>query len=247
MLTEKSVMSLPDILHPALRGTSFEGALSGLHELYLDLEAAQSAALAGIAARGPALACLEGCGACCEVFVPDVLPVEARYLAAWLLRRRPELARAATAWPEAGSQEARAGARPSCPFYEASRTGGKCGVYPGRPLICRLFAFSTVRDREGRPSFALCKRMPARGGRRSWAGPELAGELGVDLPDMGFYGSWACGLVPEEAGRRALLVEALPAELRRLSLAMALAGFATRDEEPDEPEPEPSAPAPAAA
>ncbi|HOX32327.1 MAG TPA: YkgJ family cysteine cluster protein [Spirochaetales bacterium] len=239
-------MNLPHAIPSALRGSSFEAALAGLGELYEELEENQSEALASIAARGPELACPEGCGSCCEGFVPDLLPVEARYLAAWLLAERPELAGAAGAWPPSGPEPR--GSKPPCPFHEAGRRGGKCGVYPARPLICRLFAFSALRGRDGLPGFALCKRMPSRGGRRSWSGPELAAELGELLPDMAHYGALVAALVPEEAGRRALLVEALPAELRRLSLVISLSAYEEPDrEDPDEPEPSTPAPAPAAA
>jgi len=237
----QSIMQLPDTIHPAFARTSFAPALERLHGIYARIERGQAESLAAIAARGPALACPEGCGSCCEPFIPDVLPVEARYLAAWLLRERPLLAERIARWPEG------LGAVPPCPFYDAVRPGGHCTVYPARPLICRLFGFSALRDREGRESFALCKRMPSRPGGRSWSGSRLEEELGASLPDMADFSASVVTLVPDEAGERALLTEALPQAVRRLALAMRLALASSAASAPDGDEPEPSTPAPAPA
>ena len=237
-------MDRPKTIDHALAGSSLGPSLEGLREIYERIDAEQAASLAAIAARGEGLSCPADCGTCCEGFVPDILPVEARYLAAWLLRERPALAARVLAWDDGGAPEA-----PPCPFHEPERPGGHCGVYPGRPLVCRLFGFAAVRDREGRPSYSLCRLMPGRGGKRSWSGAELAGELGAELPDMASFGALACALVPDETGQRSLLTEALPDALRRLSLVLRLSFLAAADrgrpDGGDEPEPEPNAPAPA--
>jgi len=212
-----------DFLHPGLIETSHAAGLESLGALYGRLAREQAASLAAVSSHGPELACPAGCGSCCEGFVPDILPVEAAYLAAW-----PEGMPAA----------------PPCPFHEAGREGGKCGVYPARPLVCRLFGFSSVRDREGRDSFALCRRMPARRGGRAWSGADLLRELGGGLPSMVDYGSLACAIAPGEAGERALLTEALPSALRRLALTLTLARRASADDDddPDNDRPNPTVP-----
>jgi Fe-S-cluster containining protein len=234
-------MQLLDMIHTSLDGTTFAAALEGLNRIYERIEKAQAESRAAIAARGAALACPEDCGSCCEGFVPDILPIEARYLAAWLLRFSPELAARAIDWSDAVI-----GMAPPCPFYEAARPDGHCVVYPARPLICRLFGFAALRDREGIESYSLCRRMPARTGKRSWSGAELERELGAAFPDMADFSALTVALAPDEAGGRALLTQALPAELRRLSLHLDLARLESGGD-PDGDEPEPSAPAPRAA
>lgn len=234
-------MRLPDLIHPTLDRTSFAPALEGLHAIYEEIDRIQADCLASIASRGQAISCPEGCGSCCEPFIPDILPVEARYLAAHLLRERPELAERVADWPS------ELGSVPPCPFYDRARSGGHCSVYRARPLICRLFGFSSLRDREGLESFALCKRMPSRQGARSWTGTALRAELGACLPDMADFGSRVVALIPAEAGDRALLTDALPPAVRSLSLVMRLSLIDIGARDPDDDEPAPSTPTPAAA
>jgi len=234
-------MRLLDTIPASLDGTSFASTLEGLHAIYERIERAQSASLAAIAARGPALVCPEDCGSCCEGFVPDVLPVEARYLAAWILRHRPELV--AEILNRSDTETA-----PPCPFHDAARSGGHCSVYPARPLICRLFGFAALRDKEGQESYSLCRRMPSRAGKRFWSGPDLEVELGAAFPDMADFGALAAALAPQEAGDRRLLIQALPIALRQISYRIDLAKLESGgDPDGDEPEPEPSAPQPRAA
>jgi hypothetical protein len=42
-----------------------------------------------------------------------------------------------------------------CPLYDPAEPH-HCRVYPARPLICRLFGFSGVRGKDGRPLFRPC-------------------------------------------------------------------------------------------
>jgi len=215
--------------------------LARLGALYGRITSAQAAAFASAANRGDPLACPEGCGSCCEGFIPDVLPVEAAFLADWLLRERPDLAERVLAWNEDGSS-------PPCPFHEPDRQGGHCGVYPARPLICRLFAFSATRDRSGRDAYSLCKQMPSRRGGRSWSEDDIVREFGAPLPLMSDFSSEVISLVPSDSGDRRLLTKALPSAIRRLSLRLYLARLESKDESDDDPNGgEPLRPAPRAA
>jgi len=240
----RKAMNSPRRSKQPFAGSSVETQFASLRGLYARIDSEQAESRAAIAAAGGELACPPGCGSCCEGFVPDVLPIEARCLADWLIRERPDLAERAHSWAEGGAPR-----EPPCPFHESAREGGHCGVYPARPLICRLFGFASVRDREGRPSYALCRLMPAREGRRSWAGTALDEELGARLPDMASYGALVGALVPDETGQRSLLTEALPAALGRLALILRFSPLedpACGDPNGDD-EPNPSTPAPRAA
>ncbi len=88
-----------------------------LGELYGRIASAQEAIRKSAADGGAPLACPENCGACCEHFIPDVLPLEAGYLAAWLLKERRDLAARSFECDEDGAFS-------SCPFHDPDRRGG---------------------------------------------------------------------------------------------------------------------------
>lgn len=209
---------------------SLYDALSSLELIYREL----GSATFDFASRA-GLACPSGCGSCCEGFVPDLLPLEAAWLGAWLIRHEPERARALA---ERGISDDGGRGR-TCPFYRPENDQ-HCGVYAGRPLICRLFAFSAIRAKEGGEAFALCRHLPARAGSpaRIWSGAGIEAEFGSTPPVMADYARRVALLRPGEQGERQLLPEALPAALRRLFL---LLGMEERsgggDEDPERPLP----------
>ncbi len=217
------------IIPPPLQGSALGAQLASLAELYERIEFAQRGFRTAAAAAGKPITCPAGCGTCCEGFVPDVLPIEAAYLAAFIIGRRPDLACRPLS------------PNPPCPFYEAERPEAHCAVYAGRPLICRLFAFSASIDKSGKPSFALCRRMPALAdsGARAWTGDAILQAFGALPPAMPSFAAEVLGLDPIAAGERQSLDAALPRALSRLSLALR---FAASDDDP-----EPNAPAPRAA
>jgi Fe-S-cluster containining protein len=96
------------------------------------------------------LACPPGCGVCCQRFEPDLLPLEADYLAAYLLHEAPDLLGLLEESPPGKPSDAS-----PCPLYDPAEPH-HCRVYPARPLICRLFGFSGVRGKDGRPLFRPC-------------------------------------------------------------------------------------------
>jgi uncharacterized protein len=217
-------MSIPKQLPTTPRGSSLEGLVAGVAAIYTRIESDQRAFLASAAARGAALACPSGCGSCCEAFVPDLLPPEAVYLAAWLLESAPELARDASDWTLADRH-----APPPCPFLLRSSSGARCAIYPARPLVCRLFGAAGVRDREGRASFRPCAHMPLEGyppvgaERPTITGTELVRGFGSEPPLMAGYAAELAALSPSQAAQRSLIVEALPSALARVALSLSLA------------------------
>ncbi len=210
---------LDTILPEGLRfGVLFDRLIT-VHSLYIRAEEA----LASFRARN-GLSCPAGCGTCCEGFLPDVLPLEASYLAAWLARNRPERALEIA---ESGRLPERSR---GCPLYDPDKPDAHCTVYPGRPLICRLFAFSGIRTKNGRPSYSLCREMPhlppPRSGARTWDGPDLEALFGPP-PLMSDFGAELEGIAPGDGGRRAPLTAALPPALRQV---LFLAGLGGRDD-----------------
>jgi uncharacterized protein len=217
-------MDNPTRLPATPRGSSLESMVRAVAEIYARIEADQAAFLAGAAACGAALDCPSDCGSCCEPFVPDLLPAEAAFMAAWLLEREPALAAEAAAWTAAELPSL-----PPCPFMRSQGRGGRCSIYPARPLVCRLFGAAGVHDREGRASFRLCVHMPLAfippGGNenRSFTGTELVRLFGSEPPLMADYGASLAALSPSDVTHRQLIVEALPAALARVALSLSLA------------------------
>jgi len=185
-----------------LEGYSVYEALISMRDLYAEIDAA-SAEWAG---RSGA-ACPRGCGACCEAFELDFLPLEALFLAAWL-------AGSPTPAPDLGR------APPGrCPFYAASATGG-CTVYPARGLVCRLFGFSGSRDKAGAMRYNPCKWMPPFEGRA------------VMPPSMEDFSRRAIALDPHGSGSRLPLREALPPAIARIQLILRNDGESDPEPEP---------------
>lgn len=99
------------------------------------------------------LHCPPGCGACCTSPNVETTPLELLPLV-WELFNQG----LAEHWL---AQAAAANFAGPCVFYQpdpAIAGNGRCGVYPWRPSICRLFGFATVTDKAGAPQLAACWR-----------------------------------------------------------------------------------------
>lgn len=205
--------------------------LSALADLYARADAAVDDFV-----RASGLGCPFGCGSCCEGFVPDILPIEADFVALQLARQdRTEAFRVAA---QGLSPRRFEGGRTGCPLYRAD-TPFHCGTYANRPLICRMYAFSAVRDKRGQAEFSLCRLMPAAAGMsRSGTGENLASRFGASPPVMADYGSELAGIDPGSAGERGPIHELLA---RAVTRVLFLAGMGS-DPENDGPTVSPPVP-----
>jgi Fe-S-cluster containining protein len=203
-----------------IEGSSLAERLHALEALYAEADAACATFLGQARLSFPArthgglpFGCPDGCGACCERFVPDILPLEADYAALWILRNRPELA-------EVGPRSSA-----PCPYYDADNAAAHCRIYGGRPLICRLFGFSAVVGKDGEASYSLCWKMPLPEGARtrSWGGRDLAETFGASPPLMARFGLKLEALSPPARHPRPLLGEAINDSIGKLRLLLSLA------------------------
>ncbi len=200
-----------DMLDP-LPPSVLRDRLIALADVYARADAAVDAF---VAASG--LACPFGCGTCCEAFIPDILPVEADFVALHLVRHdRDDAYRLAARGLSAQSHD---GGRLGCPLYRAD-TPYHCGVYENRPLICRMFAFSAVRDKHGHSAFSLCKLMHVQPQQiRIGVGSELVSIFRAEPPVMADFGSELVGIDPAVAGIRRPIHELIgPAIMKLLFL-----------------------------
>jgi Fe-S-cluster containining protein len=208
---------------PISRGNLLESVISTVGEVYARIERDQAGFLASAAASGAALVCPQGCGLCCEPFVPDITAAEAAFAASWLITQRPELAAEVAAWTPGDRPDA-----PPCPFYRRSMPEAHCAIYPARFLVCRLFCASAVRDKEGRAAFRPCAHMPLAAfplrakERPSLIGEELIRVFGAEPPVMADYSAEVVALFPSEASRTDLILDALPKAIARVGLSLSL-------------------------
>jgi len=238
-------MSIAQSLHPSVLRDRLE-------ELELLYSRADEAVSEFQAKSG--LSCPFGCGSCCEAFVPDILPLEAEYLAAFLATKDADKAYALAA--RGLEDRVREDGRRGCPLY-ADDTPYHCTVYAARPLICRLFAFSAVRDKRGQPSFALCRLMPEPAPKPSGASAgapadALTGDgaplhealraRAMDAPLMADYGGELASIDPHSAGEREALPEALAKALGKVLFLVGL----DNERDPEKGGPDLSPPLPSA-
>jgi len=211
-------MRICDVLPRGLEDTSIGAPLEGLHRIYERIGSDQDKWTSATPYR-----CPNGCGSCCEGFEPETLEVEALYLAAWLYRADGERFSAALeGYPESRAE------RPGCVLADPS---GKyhCTVYGGRPLVCRLFAYSGDRAKDGSARFSLCSRMDDLGGPRRMDEKAILERFGLLPPVMGDLAGEAESLLPDSAGERSPLRSALPraaAKIRYLADLAASSAFA---------------------
>lgn len=222
-------MDIPGILPPSLLSERLES----LAYLYRRADNAISTF-----AERSGVSCPFGCGSCCEGFVPDILPLEAAYLAAFLSVADRD--RAFSILANGLEARERADGRVGCPLYRDDNPY-HCGVYEARPLICRMFAFSAVRDKQGEASFSVCRLGLSGSGARSAKGSGLVEAFGLEPPVMSDLGSELASIEPESAGDRKPLPQALSLALSRVMFLVGMRADQPHDSGPDMSPPVPHA------
>ncbi|MCR5731406.1 MAG: YkgJ family cysteine cluster protein [Sphaerochaetaceae bacterium] len=91
--------------------------------------------------------CTAGCGECCEHFMPDITPAEAKLVASYLLLLRKDISLI---------DKVQQPGQDHCPLYDESNPY-HCQVYSVRPLVCRLFAQCASRGKDLKAVFRRCR------------------------------------------------------------------------------------------
>ncbi len=169
--------------------------------------------------RRSALACLPGCGECCRSTGVEATVLELLPLALELCRRGK--AKEVLARLDAGKEPER------CLLFSEQplgRFGGHCTAYSRRPLLCRLFGFSSMENREGRPELVACRPLRQADPARAGQAVATAARGRAAAPLMRDYGLAVYRLDPV-LGSGALPVNAaLRQALERVGLSLSLAG-----------------------
>ena len=187
-------------------------------ELFSRLEA-ETSAFAG--ASG--LRCPDGCGACCESPNVYTTVVELEPLAQELVARGEA---------EAALERAAAAGPGQCVFYASHAPGqGWCTVYALRPMICRLFGFAAVRNKQGEPELAGCRvHKAAQPEAMAHARVLVAG--GHPVPMMTEWQQQAAELGTSATSELMPINHAIAQALERALFTAALSGAASGDDEP---------------
>jgi len=197
--------------------TSVGQQILTLDSIFRKISDAQRFFIDQSARRSIELSCPPACGRCCHGFMPDVLPVEADYIAYFLLSTEEETACGIGQSPLLAVS---AGDSPSpCPFYAPDRPGSNCRVYEARPLICRLFGFSGTKTKNGTIAYRICRHMPTPLGltERTLSQEALMRTINALPPLMSDFAMEMLTIDPSKASERKPLSEALPPALAQIA------------------------------
>ena len=159
------------ILSNLFPGTHYAEAIRQLEELYKEADEKISEWK-----KISSLGCAPGCGLCCSKFEPEVLTVETDYVALYICYKKPELLESLASYRE----------EKHCLFYDHDNSE-HCRIYPARSLLCRLFAFSALSDKDNNPAFHLCTYIEPELMKRIYKGKEIEEYFQTPLPLMQDY------------------------------------------------------------
>ncbi len=173
--------------------------------------------------------CPPGCGACCqsanvEASVLELLPVALEFFRSGQLDR----------WLEAAhSAQGR-----TCLFHTPDKLQyghGRCAIYPHRPLMCRLFGYTAIRDKNDRPTLVTCRLINKLIPDKVATARRLVAQ-GAEIPFMTDVASELRGIDPHLGSALMPLNEAFSRAVDRIGLAFQLLGLEAEIEtEPDDP------------
>lgn len=162
------------------------------------------------------LHCPSGCGWCCASPYVEATPLEMLPLAFELFRRGE-----GEVWVEriGGEHELN-----TCLFYQPDPfipDRGRCQVYAMRPTVCRLFGWSTVTNKLGKPELLACVHHKA-------IIPEIVANAtmaianGLEAPNMVGLFQQVANIDPELGRQRMPINQALRVALLRVGLELQL-------------------------
>lgn len=197
-------------------GTSISGQWRDLLDLYTRIELETDAFRQAFAVH-----CPDGCGTCCEHFVPDLSTLEASLVAAYLLFVKQD------ADAERRLVESMENPGTSCPLYNPD-SPFHCTVYPVRGMICRLFGACPSEDKTGKPVFRKCKYNTDESAQ-PLLGPQQFGDDHAAIPTMQRYALHFSSIASDSESLT--LADAVVRQMRRL---LFLASYLTEGSNDDD-------------
>ena len=195
-------------------GSLWDG-LNDLMKLYRELDDAIAKFI-----EGSGLACPVGCRICCdtpatkiEATVFELLPQA--IIACHEGRASYWLNMLAIAQ---GDAEAR------CVFLDHNLPQGGCSIYHCRPLLCRLFGFAAVLDKDARPLPLVCRQMKTADPEVGCHAQQLIDDGVVEVPISAYYASRIAAINPTHGQDLLSINEAFRNAIQLAGLYLALAG-----------------------
>jgi Fe-S-cluster containining protein len=131
------------------------------------------------------------------------MPIEAVYTASYLVLNEEKFQNRLKQEPTATG----------CSFYDPAQAA-HCTIYPVRPLICRLFAWSALTNKKGELDYKSCRHMQ----QREQVASNAMNNSQPLPPLMTLFSHRVAAIQPTCAGERALLQDELGRALQRLNL-----------------------------
>lgn len=179
--------------------------------------------------------CIEGCGACCAHFEPEVYEIEALYLAAWLLYHQKERALQIL---EGNFNENVVDKEKGCLLFDIDNPC-HCTVYGGRCLICRLFGYSGDRGKDFTVRWRPCKYLVSQDPSLSAAKikqynhEDLITAFGILPPVMSDFTSRILCFMTDGNFRTRPIREALPEAIAKILMLLNYSGDPQFDPDSD--------------
>lgn len=207
-----------DRLVQALSGTFLGDELKALSDVYDQVEEETNAFC-----HTWHVSCTFGCGSCCEHFIPDITPVEARLVAAYLLLSCKDISLLDKVQNKPSDSD-------GCPLWRKDDPY-HCSVYPVRPLICRLFGQCPSRMKDGSAELRPCKF------HQQTFNQILSFAPSDGVKTMDDYGMQLRSLDSGEGNDVEDLDKAVGEALSSVSLIIRLAGIAMQGDDDSTPSP----------
>lgn len=156
------------------------------------------------------LACVAGCGHCCNNPRVEATVIEFLPLAQQLCARRESLD-----WLDRITEGGLDGV---CAFYMPTSPDGEngfCSIYPWRGLICRLFGYSARLNKHGLREFIACKVLKANAPETVQAAQQRTSE-DATVPVMALAYLRLAAIEPSLAHERVPINEAIAKAIERV-------------------------------
>jgi Fe-S-cluster containining protein len=165
--------------------------------------------------KNTSLRCVAGCGRCCENPQIEITPLEVFPLADELWRKKE-----AVSWLERIEHNPN---QKQCVFYQPnllSQGQGRCGIYPLRPLICRLFGFAAKADKQGNAQLVTCLTIK-ESQEKTYLKTLQQINNGLSVPWMADYARRIQSIDPGWAQKQVPINEAIRLALERVGLELS--------------------------
>ncbi|UTY31783.1 YkgJ family cysteine cluster protein [Treponema putidum] len=197
----------------SFKGTKTAEMILLLDKVYKEIEEAEAKWMSKCPIK-----CIDGCGACCVHFEPDVYEVEALYLASWLLFHQRERAFQIL---KGCFNENVLDKENGCLLFDIDNPY-HCTVYGGRCLICRLFGYAGDRGKDFSVRWRPCKYLVSMDKNLSaskikqYSQENLLNNFGTLPPVMSDFSSRILCFMTERSSHTLPLREALPAAISKI-------------------------------